>query len=118
MSIETVRVTPARFPPTIRTTPNSPSVWAKLNTAAVTTPGNDNGRITRQNVRKAPAPNTAEASSSLGSTPSNEAISGRTANGKLYRTEARISPANQDAKPRANTAIDRFPSGPRGPKGT
>src|SRR5438046_7089023 len=92
MSIETVRVTPARFPPTIRTTPNSPRVWAKLNTAAVTTPGNDNGRITRQNVRKAPAPSTAEASSSLGSTPSNDAISGWTANGKLHSTEARLNP--------------------------
>ena len=51
-----------RFPPTISTTPNSPSVCAKLSTMAVTTPGNDSGRITRQNVRMAPAPSTAEAS--------------------------------------------------------
>src|SRR6266446_6869080 len=113
MSIETVRVTPAKFPPTINTTPNSPRVCAKLSTAAVTTPGSDNGRITRQNVRELPAPRTAEASSNLRSTPSKEATSGCTANGKLYSTEARISPLNVNASPWPNSAIHSFPSGPR-----
>src|SRR5216684_878258 len=113
MSIETVRVTPAKFPPTINTTPNSPRVCAKLSTAAVTTPGSDNGRITRQNVRKPPAPSTAEASSSFRSTPSNEAISGCTANGKLYSTDARISPPNVNASPCPKSAIHSLPIGPR-----
>src|SRR5277367_1497389 len=44
MSIETVRVPPARSPPTISTTPNSPIVCAKLRTTAVTTPGLESGR--------------------------------------------------------------------------
>lgn len=45
--------------------------------------GNREGRMTRQNVRRRPAPSTAEASRSLRSTDSNEAMRGCTANGKL-----------------------------------
>src|SRR5215469_1963891 len=54
------------------------SVCAKLSTPAVTTPGKDKGRITRRKVSHFPDPKTAEASSSLGSTASNEAMSGCT----------------------------------------
>src|SRR5256885_12009308 len=58
--------------------------------------------ISRQNVRELPAPRTAEASSSLRSTPSKEATSGCTANGKLYSTDARISPLNVNEIGRAS----------------
>ena len=36
-----VRVTPGMLPPTIRTTPNSPSVWAKLRTTPVRIPAHE-----------------------------------------------------------------------------
>src|SRR6266853_789878 len=97
MSIETVRVTPAKFPPTINTTPNSPRVCAKLKTAAVTTPGSDNGRITRQNVRKPPAPSTADASSNLRSTPSNEMISGSATTDSSRNLPRQVENASQYA---------------------
>src|ERR1700685_2831466 len=99
MAIETVRVTPARLPPTISTTPNSPNVCAKLSTSAVTTPGTDIGKITRQNVRSASARNTAEAPSSFRSTLSTAATSGCTVNGRLYSTDASTSPGNVNANP-------------------
>src|SRR5437868_6143266 len=44
MAIETVCVTPGILPPTISTIPNSPSVCAKLNTNAVSTPFLASGR--------------------------------------------------------------------------
>src|ERR1051326_3270062 len=56
MSMETVRVTPGIFPPTISTTPNSPRVCAKLSTAAAITPGIESGRIISRKVRQPPAP--------------------------------------------------------------
>src|SRR5215475_10833723 len=59
---------PGRLPPTIRTTPNSPSVCAKLRTTPVTTPSSESGSSTRKNVRQRDAPNVADASSRLTST--------------------------------------------------
>ena len=41
---------PGRLPPTISTTPNSPSVCAKLSTMPVTRPRTDSGSTTRRNV--------------------------------------------------------------------
>ena len=46
----------AIFPPIINTTPNSPSVWAKVKARAETSPGQANGSSTRQKVRQRPAP--------------------------------------------------------------
>jgi len=59
---QTVRVTPAKFPPTINATPNSPRVCAKLSTAASPLRAATTGKITRQNVLRPPAPRTADAS--------------------------------------------------------
>ena len=50
-------------PPIISTTPNSPTVCAKLSAIPVTSPGLDSGKTTRQNVRHPDAPNVAEAAS-------------------------------------------------------
>ena len=63
-AIETVRVTPGRLPPTISTTPNSPTVCAKLRTTPAITPSIDSGSVTRRNVRSRDAPSVAEASRS------------------------------------------------------
>src|SRR6266849_830759 len=48
--MDTGRVTPGRVLPTISTTPNSPSVWAKLRRMPVTRPRTDSGITTRRNV--------------------------------------------------------------------
>ena len=53
---------PGMLPPTIRTTPNSPIVWANVRTSAERRPSIDSGSVTRTNVRSGEAPSTAEAS--------------------------------------------------------
>ena len=63
--MDTVRVTPGMFPPTISTTPNSPMVWAKLSATPVTSPEIESGRITRKKVFVREAPSVAEAAMSL-----------------------------------------------------
>src|ERR1035438_5119957 len=50
MEMETVRVTPAILPPTMRTTPNSPMVWAKLRMAPVAIPERASGTTTRRKL--------------------------------------------------------------------
>src|SRR5229473_6810905 len=47
MSMATVRVTPGMLPPTMSTTPNSPTVWAKLKAVPVINPGTESGSTTR-----------------------------------------------------------------------
>src|SRR5664279_78886 len=56
------------LPPIISTTPNSPSVCAKLNTNPVSTPGKPSGNTILQKVRQRDAPSVADASISLWST--------------------------------------------------
>ena len=83
MEIETVRVTPAMLPPTISTTPNSPSVWAKLRIAPVAIPRSESGTMTRRKVAARDTPRHQDASRSLRSTPAKAAATGCTVNGKL-----------------------------------
>ena len=95
--METVRVTPGIFPPIISTTPNSPTVCAKLRAIPVTSPGLDSGKTTRQNVRHPEAPKVAEAASRRVSTAANEAAKGCTAKGRLYKIEPITRPAKVNA---------------------
>ena len=81
--METVRVTPGRFPPTINTTPNSPIVWAKLSTMPVTMPGRARGTTTRQKVARRDTPRHHEASTSRRSTAAKAEVNGWTAKGRL-----------------------------------
>src|SRR5437764_413440 len=74
--METVRVEPGRLPPTISTTPNSPTVWAKVNTAPATMPGRANGMTMRPNVRSRDAPRHQAVSIRLRSTAANAAANG------------------------------------------
>ena len=71
-----VRVTPGRLPPTISTTPNSPSVWAKLSTAPARMPSFASGSVMRTKVRQGDAPSIADASSRDGSMRANAALIG------------------------------------------
>src|SRR5229473_3176222 len=54
--METVRVDPGRLPPTMRATPNSPTVCAKLRTMPATIPGRASGTTIRAKVRARDAP--------------------------------------------------------------
>src|SRR5579884_1403865 len=98
MLIESVRVAPGMLPPTIRTTPNSPIVCAKLSATPVTNPEKERGTVTRQNVRNFDAPRTAEAFRSRGSTAENDAANGWTEKGKLYRIDPMTRPSNVNAR--------------------
>src|SRR5678816_2151692 len=98
MSIETVRVTPGIFPPTISTTPNSPMVWAKLRATPVTNPDRDKGKMTRKHVRIREAPRVCEAATSRETTAENEAAKGPTANGRLYTMDPTTSPSKVNAR--------------------
>src|SRR5436190_22253927 len=116
--METVRVTPGIFPPTIRTTPNSPIVCAKLNATPVTNPGTDSGRITRKNVLSFEAPNVEDAAINRGSTLANAAAKGCTANGKLYRIDPITRPSNVNASVWPVRDCHHRPSGLRDPIAT
>src|SRR5437867_1328726 len=96
MEIEIVRVTPGMLPPIIKTTPNSPRVWAKLRIIPVKRPGHAIGTTTRKKVPTWDTPRHQDASTRRRSTPANAATKGRTANGKLYSTEAASSPAKEN----------------------
>ena len=78
-----MRVMPARLPPTISTTPNSPSVCAKLRIMPVTMLGMESGTITRKKVAARETPRHQEASISLRSTAAKPEANGCTANGRL-----------------------------------
>src|SRR5207248_2879740 len=80
MEIDTVRVTPGMLPPTMRMTPNSPSVWAKLRITPVSTPAHASGRAIRRKVPSRETPRHHDASTKRRSTPANAAENGRTAN--------------------------------------
>src|SRR5688572_32121462 len=88
MSMETVRVTPSIFPPTIKTTPNSPRVWAKLKTAPVMSPAVESGTINLKKVLSFERPKVHDASMSFRSTCSKAVANGWTAKGRLYKIEA------------------------------
>ena len=73
------------LPPIIRTTPNSPTVWAKARTSPASTAGHDKGSTIVMNVRGADAPRQRAASSSRRSTAAKPDANGRTANGKVVQ---------------------------------
>ena len=56
MAMEIVFVSPGMLPPTISTTPNSPSVCAKVSTIAERTPGQASGSSMRRKMRQRDRP--------------------------------------------------------------
>ncbi len=69
------------LPPSISTTPNSPTVWAKLRMPAVTKPGRASGSTTLKNRSMGPAPSVAATSSGRSPSDSKARCSGCTAKG-------------------------------------
>jgi len=67
----------------MRTTPNSPTVWAKVRTAAVRKPVRESGRMTRRKMVRGEAPSVAATSVRLRSTCEKARTSGWTAKGRL-----------------------------------
>src|ERR1700687_732664 len=116
MATESVRVSPGMLPPSIRTTPNSPTVWAKASTNPVNTPGQASGSNRRERVRARETPRHHEASTSLRSTPAKAEVNGRTAKGKLNSTEPTSRPEKEKGKRGAKSASNERPTGLRGPK--
>src|SRR5208337_3407846 len=98
ISIEMVRVTPGMLPPTMSTTPNSPSVCAKLSANPVTSPAFERGSTIRRKVCSGEWPSDAEARSRLESTAPKEAANGCTANGRLYNRDPITRPSKVKAK--------------------
>src|SRR6266404_364270 len=100
MEIEIVRVSPGMLPPTIKTTPNSPTVCAKLKTTPARMPLQESGTMTRKKVAQRDTPRHQDASTKRRSTPANAAMKGCTANGKVYRMEANKSPGKEKGNSR------------------
>src|SRR5660397_211805 len=96
MEMDSVRVRPGMLPPTISTTPNSPTVCANVSTAAVSRPGREGGATPGAAGPSRHAPSTVDASRSRGSTAANAPSRGCTANGRLYSTDATSSPVNEN----------------------
>src|SRR5713101_1640460 len=113
-----VRVTPGMLPPTISTTPNSPSVCAKLRANPVTSPAFESGSTIWRNVCAGEWPSDAEARSSLASTAPNDAANGCTANGRLYNKDPITNPSNVKARLWPVSDSHQRPSGLREPRAT
>src|ERR1700678_2150757 len=95
--MDNVRVAPGIFPPSISTTPNSPTVWVNASTALVSTERRAIGSTTETNTFHGLAPSPAAASTSPLSTAENPATRGCTAKGKLYSTEPTSNPVKLNA---------------------
>src|ERR1700761_2271960 len=91
-AIEATRVMPGILPPIIRTTPNSPSVWANVSTAAVNRDGLIFGSKTCLNVCHSDFPRVYEACASDRGNCCNADRTGPIINGMLYITDASTNP--------------------------
>src|SRR6266849_10715816 len=118
MSIEVVLVTPGMLPPTIRSTPHSPSVCAKQRANPVTSPAFESGSTTRRKVCAGEWPSDADARSSLASTAPNDAANGCTANGRLYNNDPITNPSNVKARVLPVSDSHQRPSGLTEPSAT
>src|SRR5208283_5767797 len=99
--------------PTMSTTPNSPSVWAKLSVNPVTRPALESGSTTRQKVSAGECPSVADARNNFASTAPNEAANGCTAKGRLYNKDPMTKPSNVKAKVCPVSVCHQRPSGLR-----
>ena len=109
---------PGTFPPTINTTPNSPTVWANVSASPASTPGHASGSVTRANVPSRDTPRHHDASTSRRSTAANAAANGRTANGRLNSTDPTSTPANVNGSQPPVTDSYPCPKTPVGPVAT
>src|SRR6056300_272200 len=110
MATARVLVSPGMLPPTISTTPNSPSVWANVKTTAVNTPGHTSGNSTRQNACQVDMPQQAAASRQSWCSFSNTRCMGCTANGTFTSTDATHNPAKLNTRGCPNQLVNHWPS--------
>ena len=103
------------LPPTISTTPNSPTVWAKPNSVAVSSAGFDSGSTTLMKRSNGEARSVAAASSTASSIAAKPDCNGCTTNGSEYSTEASSSPGKVNASVPSPSAVVSWPIGPSGP---
>ena len=75
-------MTPGRLPPIISTTPNSPTVWAKVRIEAVRNPGAASGTATEKKASSGEARSVAATSSGRSPTASKAVCNGWTMKGK------------------------------------
>jgi hypothetical protein len=106
------------LPPTIKTTPNSPSVCANAKTRPVTIPGQASGRSIIQNTRQGGSPEQAAASRTSGGIDSNPRCIGWKANGTLTMTDASRRPSKLKTSECPTNACQASPSGELPPKAT
>ena len=118
MAIDTVFVSPGMLPPTISTTPNSPSVCAKVSTAAVSTPGHASGSSMRVKIRHGDMPQHAAAARTSSGMASNARCIGWIANGRFTSSDATSRPAKLNASVWPVAATNARPSGDSPPKAT
>ena len=116
--METVRVTPGMFPPTINTTPNSPMVCAKLRTNPASNPAHDCGTITRKKVSQEETPSVHAASINFRSTVRKAEAMGCTVKGMLYKVEATTRPSKVNGNPWPTMDAYPRPNGLSGPMST
>ena len=102
MAMAMVCVSPGMLPPTISTTPNSPSVWAKVSTMAETTPGQASGNSMRRSMRRGDMPQHSAASRTSGAIASKARCIGWMAKGRLKTTEATSRPWKEKVSWRPN----------------
>jgi hypothetical protein len=98
------------LPPTISTTPNSPSVCANVRTAAESTPGHASGSSMRRNACQRDSPQHCAASRTSCGIAAKARCSGCTANGMLTITDATTSPAKLNASGAPNARVNASPS--------
>src|SRR5262245_125790 len=96
--MDSVLVTPGILPPTMSTTPNSPTACAKVKTSPVRMPGQDSGKATRRNVPDRETPRHHDASTRRRSTAAKAEVNGRIANGMLHSTDPIKMPAKENGK--------------------
>ncbi len=92
-----VLVSPGMLPPTISTTPNSPTVCAIVITSAETMPGQASGSSMRHNVRCQDNPQHSAACRTSTGMDSKARSIGISANGRLKISDPTRSPSNENA---------------------
>ena len=112
MAVDMTRVRPGMLPPIIKTTPNSPTVWANPSTAPLRSPGLASGRATVQKARAGEARKVAATSSGRSPTAAKALRIGCTTNGIEARIEAMTRPVKVKARVRGAPKTGDRAAGP------
>ena len=103
------------LPPIISTTPNSPTVWAKVKIEAVRKPGAASGTATVKKASSGQARRVGATSSGRSPTASKAVCSGCTMSGKAKNTEATTKPYQVKGSGPMPSVWVSCPTGPFGP---